>query len=134
MNETRNILQNTIEEHEETYGFNLDRVVRFKCIAEIHDKIINEIKIIIIDRYNIIGELNKTMQKSKGEIKLFKIFEVKIIIEGRINKNINDICFKSGCMPILWKKLYGRDVNKRRCLYNNHVNRNEKHYCHFNKI
>ena len=22
---------------------------------------------------------------------------------------------------------------KRRCLYNRHVNRNEKHYCHFNE-
>ena len=44
-----------------------------------------------------------------------------------------DVYFKKGCMPILWKKLYVRDVNKRRCLYNEHVNRNEKHYCHFNK-
>ena len=44
-----------------------------------------------------------------------------------------DVYFKSGCMPMLWKKIYGRDVNKKRCLYNKHVNRNEKHYCHFNK-
>ena len=41
--------------------------------------------------------------------------------------------FKSGCMPILWKKLNGRDVNKRRCLYKRLVKRNEKRYCHFNK-
>ena len=44
-----------------------------------------------------------------------------------------DMYFKTGCMPILWKKFYGRDINKRRCLYNKHVNRNEKHYCHFNE-
>ena len=68
------------------------------------------------------------MQKSRDEIKLIKIFEVKFKIERRIIKNLMDMYFKSGCMPILWKKLYGRDVNKRRCLYNRQVNRNEKHY------
>ena len=36
-------------------------------------------------------------------------------------------------MPTLWKTFYGRDVNKRRCLYNKHVYRNEKQYCHFNE-
>ena len=103
------------------------------CIAEFYDKIINESKIIIIDRNNIIGELNKIMQKSRGEIKHIKIIGVKILIEGRISKNKMDMYFKTGCMPILWKKVYGRDVNKRRCLYIKHVNRNEKHYCHFNE-
>ena len=43
------------------------------------------------------------------------------------------MCFKNGCMPISWKKFCGRDVNKRRCLYNKHVNANEKHYCLFNE-
>ena len=52
--------------------------------GEFYDEIINETKIIIIDRYNIIGELNKTMQKSRGEIKLIKKIEKKIIIDGRI--------------------------------------------------
>ena len=73
------------------------------------------------------------MQKSEGKIKLIKIIEVKIIIESRINKNIMDMSFKTGRMPILWKKFSGRNVNKKRCLYNKHLNRNEKHYCHFNE-
>ena len=73
------------------------------------------------------------MQKSRGEIEPNKIFEVKIIIEGRIIKNIMDMYFKTGCMPISWKKFQRRDVSKRRCLYNKYVNRDEKHYCHFNK-
>ena len=73
------------------------------------------------------------MQKSRGEIKLIETIEVKIIIESISKENILDMYFKSGCMPILWKKNYGQDVNKRRCLYNKHVNRNEKHYYHFNK-
>ena len=122
LNETRNIVQNTREDYEETYGFNLNRVVRVKCFAEFYDKIINQSKIFINDRYNFIGELNKIMRKSRDEIKLIKIIEVRIIIEGRINKNIMDMYFKSGCMPILWKQIYGRDVIKRRSLYNKHVN------------
>ena len=113
LSKTRIILQITTEEYEETYGFNLNRVVRVKCIAEFKDKIINETKFIIIDRYNIIGELNKIIQKSRGESKLIKIIEVRIIIEGWINKNVMDMYFKSGCMSILWKKFYGRDVKKK---------------------
>ena len=124
MTELRSILQNTIEEYEKEYGFDLYRDVKVKCVGEFYDKIIIESKIIIIDRYNIFGELNKIMQKSRGEIKLIKIFEVKMINEGRIYKNIMDMYFKSGCMPILWKKFYGRNTN---------VNRNEKHYCQLNK-
>ena len=36
-------------------------------------------------------------------------------------------------MPVLWRKCYERDINKKLCLYNKHVNRNEKHYCYFKK-
>ena len=84
MNETRNILQNTTEEYEETCGYNYNRIVKVECIAEFYEKIKSERKIIIVDCCNIIGELNKIMQKSRGEIKLIEIIEVKIIIEGRI--------------------------------------------------
>ena len=52
------------------------------------------------------------MQKSRGEIKLTEIIEVKITFGGRIIKNILDIYFIKWCMPILWKKNYMRDVNK----------------------
>ena len=133
LNEARNIVQNTIGEFEKQYGFGLYRDVKVRCVGQFHEKTINETKIIIIDRYNIIGELNKIMQKSRGEIQLIKIFEVKIIIEGRISKNKMDMFFEIGCMPILWKKFYSREVNKKRYLYNKHINRNEKHYCHFNE-
>ena len=112
LNETRNILQNTIEEYEETYGLNYKRVVKVKCVGEFYDKLKNETKTIIIDRYHIIGELNKIVQKSRGWIKLVKIIEVKIIFEGRSDKNIMDMYFICECMPILWKKFYGRHVKK----------------------
>ena len=77
LNETRNLFQNTIEEYDKEYGFNKNRVVKVKCVGEFYDKILNETKIVNIDRYNIIGELNKIMQKSRGEIKLIKIIEKK---------------------------------------------------------
>ena len=108
MNETRNILQNSIEEYEKTYGNNYNGNVKVECFAKFYDEIKNERKVIIIDRYNIFGEINKIMEKSRGETKLIKIIEVKIIIEDRNNKNIMDMYFKSGCMPILWKNFYGR--------------------------
>ena len=50
LNETRNILQNTIEEYENEYGFNKNRVVKIKCIGEFYDEIIIETKIIISNR------------------------------------------------------------------------------------
>ena len=131
--ETRKNLQNTLEEYEETYAYDYNRTVKVECIAEFYDKMKSERKINVINRHNIIGELNKIMQKSRGGIKLNKIIAVKITIEGRNNKNLMDIYFKSWCMLIIWRKFYGRDINKRRCLYNKHANRNEKHYCHFNK-
>ena len=61
LNETRKILQNTIEEEDKEYSFNNNRIVKVKCDGEFYDKVINETKIIIIDRYNIIGEVNKLM-------------------------------------------------------------------------
>ena len=133
LNETRNFLQTTINEYEETYGYKYNRIVKVECFVEFYDKIKKEKKFIIINRCNIIGELIKIMQKSRSEIKLIKINEVNLIIEGRIKKNIMEMYFKSGCMPTIWKKFYGRGVNKKRCLYNKQVNRNEKHFCHFNE-
>ena len=133
LNETRKIIQNTIDEYEEKYGFYLYTDVKVRCVGQFYDKKIYETKNVFINHYNISGELNKMLRKSRGEIKIIKKIEVKIILEGRINKNILDLYFKSGCMPILWKENYGRQVNKRRCLYNKHVNRNENHYCHSNE-
>ena len=93
LNETRNIQQKTLEEYEEKYGFSSYRDVKVRYVGEFYDKKINETKIIIIDRYNIIGELKKIMQKSRGEFKLNKIIEIKILTEGRINKNILDMYY-----------------------------------------
>ena len=72
LNETRNIVQNTIEEYEEENGYKVYRGEKVKCVAQFYDKINNDIKIIMINRFNIIGELNKIMQRSKGKLNLLK--------------------------------------------------------------
>ena len=44
MNERRNIVENTLEEYEEKYGYNYRRSVEVKCVAELLDKLKNEKK------------------------------------------------------------------------------------------
>ena len=90
MNETRKIVENTILEHERKYGGEYIRKVKVKCVAEFLDKIKNETKNLTIERYNIIGELNKIKQLSKGKTKFFKIFKIKILIKRRIYENVLD--------------------------------------------
>ena len=56
--------------------------VKISCVAEFLDKIKNETKRLTIQRYNILGELNKIMESSKGMIKFIRVIELKIIIKG----------------------------------------------------
>ena len=80
LNETRNIVENTILECEQKHGADCLKSVKVKCIAEFLDKIENEIKILIIERYDIIGELNKVMESSKSMIEFFRVTKLKIVI------------------------------------------------------
>ena len=91
MNETHNIIENTLLEYERKYGFNCNRIVKIKCVTKFLDKIKKETKNITIDCYNIIGGVNKIMQSSKGMCKFIRIIELKIVIEGRIYNNIINI-------------------------------------------
>ena len=128
LDETRNIVENNLEEYERKYGFKYNRDIKVECNDEFLDKIRNETINITIDRYNIIGELNKIMQTSYGISRLVKVIQVKLSINGKICNNEMDIYFKSGCMPILWRKFYVKILNNIRL-----QNCCEKHYCHFNE-
>ena len=44
LNETRNIVENTLQEYEQNYGWNYHRRVKVRCVAEFLDKIKNETK------------------------------------------------------------------------------------------
>ena len=134
LNETRKIIENTLEEYERKYGFNFNKVINVNCIADFLDKIKNEVKVLTIDRYKIIGELSKIVQSSKGMITRFRVIQVKIMLEGKIKKNIMDIYFKSGCIPILWKKFYTKIINDKKDKAQGFIqNCCGKHYCHFNE-
>ena len=58
------------------------------------------------------------MQSSKCMIRLIRIIELKIIIKGRVYKNVIDLCLKSGCVPILLKRIFVKNVSERDNLYN----------------
>ena len=76
-------MENILLEYTRDYGGGIYRSVKVECVAKFANKITNEIKNTTIDRYNIIGIVNKTMQSSKGLCKFITIFELKIAIEGR---------------------------------------------------
>ena len=103
--ETRNIVENTVLEHEQKYGGNYRKSIKVKYVAEFLDKTINETKNITIERYNNIRELNKTMQSSNGMIKFIRVIELKTIIKGRIYKDILDHFLEGENVPVLWKKI-----------------------------
>ena len=68
------------------------------------------------------------MQSSNGMIRLVKVIQVKFTINRKFYNNIMDIYFKTGCMPILWRKIYVKILND-----NRPQNCCEKHYCPFNE-
>ena len=118
LNETRNTVENTLQEYKLKYAVNYRRHVKVKCVAVFLDKIKTETKNITIERYNIFGELNEIKQSSDGMCKLIRIIELKIKIERVIQKNETHLCLKSGNIPILWKKNFMKIANDRDILYN----------------
>ena len=129
LNETRNIVENTILAYEQKYGVDYLKSIKVKCVAEFLDKIKNETKSIIIERYNIIEELNKVMQSSKGMIKFVRRSELKIVIKGKIFKDVLDHFLKCENNPILWKKFLMKIVNDRPKKFIQHCR--ERHFCYF---
>ena len=106
LKETRNIVENTLLEYERKYGANCYGSVKVECVAIFMDKINNESKTITIERYNIIGELNKISQSSKGMSKFIRVIELKIMKQGRNYKNDSNAYLGWSNIPILWRKYY----------------------------
>ena len=113
MKETRNIVENTLLEHEWKYGTNYRRSVKVKCVAKFLNEIKNETQNMTIERYNIFGEVNKTMQSSDGMCKVIRIIELKIKIERGFYENVIDLHLKREIIPSLWKKTFIKIANDR---------------------
>ena len=135
LNETRNIVENTLEEYKQKYGGSYRRSVKVECVPTVLDKLKNETKNITINSYNIIGALSKIMQTSKGMIKLVRIIQVKFIIESKTtiyNIVLSDLYLDCENNPILRKKtIFMRIVNIRRQRFIQ--NCCEKHFYQFNE-
>ena len=104
LDETRNIKENTILEDEQKYGGNYRKIIKVNCVADFLDKTKNKTENIIIERYNIIGELNKIVQSSKGMIEFIRVIGLKIIVKGRTYKDVLYHYLECENNPILWKK------------------------------
>ena len=53
------------------------------------------------------------MQTTKGRYKFIRILQLKIIIQGKIYKNLTDIYLRCENIPILWRKIFVRIANER---------------------
>ena len=106
LDETRNIVENTILEYEQKDGVAYRKSVKVKCVAEFLDEIKNKTGNETIERYNIIGELNEIMQSPKGVIKFIRVIELKITVQGRIYKYVLYHYLECENIPILWKKFF----------------------------
>ena len=113
LNETHNIIENTLLEYERKCGYNYNRTCEIICITKFLDKIKNETKNITLTCYNIIGGINKIMQSTKGMCKFIRVIELKIKIQGRIYNNIINIYLRSENVPISWKIFFVKIANKR---------------------
>ena len=113
LNETRNIIENTLLEYERKYGGKYSRSVKVKCVAKFSDKRINETKNFTIERYNIIREVNTTMKSTKWLCIFLRLYELKNIIEGESYENVIDISLKNENYPRLWKIFFFKIANDR---------------------
>ena len=83
----------------------------------------------MIERDNIVGEVNKVMQSSKVVNKFIRALKLTIIIQGRICKNVVNAYIKCDNIPILWKKCFLEIAHDRSCEYNQHCR--ERHFHNF---
>ena len=68
----------------------------------------------MIERDNIIGDVNKIMQLSKGMNKFLRFLELTIIIQG-IYKNIVNAYLKCDNIPTFWKKYFLKSAHDGDC-------------------
>ena len=87
----------------------------------------------MIERYNILGRVNKVMQSPKRMYKFIRPIELIIIIEGKLYKNVKNVYLKSDKIPTLWKIFFlkiANDGDNELQTFNQH--QRERHFYIFN--
>ena len=84
LNEIHNIIKNTQLKYEQKYGYNYYRKVNVNCNVMFFDKLENKTKNTMIERDNIVGEVNKITQLSKGMYNFIRALKLTLIKKGRI--------------------------------------------------
>ena len=120
LDKTREIIENTIDQYERKYGGNFCKIKKVICNAKFSDKIKNETKLNTIESFNIVGELNRIMQSSKGFNKLIRRIKLKFIIIGNVYKNVINLFLKSENIPKMCRKHYMKFLNENRPMICNH--------------
>ena len=64
LNETRNIIENTLLEFDQQYDYNFNTEIIVKCNIKFFDKLESKTKNIMIEHENVFGKVNKIMQSS----------------------------------------------------------------------
>ena len=72
LDETRKIVEDTLDEYERRHGYHLNRIVNVLCISKLLNKTKNETENIHFESFNINVELNKILQTSQGSRKTYE--------------------------------------------------------------
>ena len=64
LNETRNIIENTLLEFDQEYDYNYNTEIVVKCNINFFDKLECKTKNIMIEHENVFGKVNKILQSS----------------------------------------------------------------------
>ena len=84
MDETCNIEENTLIEHEQQCTVGCRGMKKVKCIAEFLDIKENILKIVTIQSCNTNEELNNVLQPSGGVVILVRIDKIRIVIDRMV--------------------------------------------------
>ena len=103
LNEINNIIKNTQLKNEQKHGYNYYRKVNVNYNVKFFDKIENKTKITMIERDNIVGEVNKRMHLSKGMYDFIRAHKWTLITQRRNYKNVVNAYLKCDKIPVLWK-------------------------------
>ena len=115
LEETNEIIKNTLLKHDERYGYICNKKVKVKCNTKFFDKIKNDTKKIAFKCCNVFGAINKVMHSSTGFIKLTGPIKLMIILERKMNKTIINTYLRSVInFSYIMEKIFHKNPKQKR--------------------